>query len=104
MMEDEDAMLMDTMDNPNDFGPLTSPPSTEVSQMNPHTPLTPATPKPPTPIMSSNPGATDLDKANSVHSKDEDEHSDDDIEGDKGLDDDKVNHSRKNALLSWGIY
>lgn len=89
-MEDEDTLLMDTMDNNNDFGPLTSPASTDVPALNPHTPLTPATPKPPTPIMSSNSVTTDLDKANSVHSKDEDEHSDDEIDGEKGLDDDKV--------------
>uniref|UniRef100_A0A2P2IE70 LIM/homeobox protein Lhx1-like n=1 Tax=Hirondellea gigas TaxID=1518452 RepID=A0A2P2IE70_9CRUS len=89
LMEDEDdTMLMDTMENNNDFGPLTSPQSTDA--MNPHTPLTPATPKTPTPILSSNAVATtDLDKANSVHSKDEDDHSDDEIEGEKGLDDDK---------------
>lgn len=92
MMEDEDPMVMESMDHSSEFGPLTSPASAELPLINPHTPLTPATPKTPTPILSGNAatGVTDLDKANSVHSKDEDEHSDDDLETEKGLDDDKV--------------
>ena len=89
MMEEEDTMLMDTMENnnSNDFCSLTSPGSNDSPLLHPNTPLTPATPKTPNPTV----GTTDLDKVVSqVHVKEEDDHSDDEIKQEEGLDDDKV--------------
>ncbi|KAF2351750.1 Homeobox domain [Trinorchestia longiramus] len=95
MMEDEDTVLMDTMDNSNDFGSLTSPSSTEVLVGNPHTPLTPSTPKTPTPLMNTSGATTDLDKSSVLpHLKEEDDHTDDEVDSEKGLDDDKTDDDK----------
>ncbi|XP_018012662.1 LIM/homeobox protein Lhx1 isoform X2 [Hyalella azteca] len=95
MMEDDDTMIMDTVDTPSELGPLTSPPSSEANFVNPHTPLTPATPKTPTPLLNTPGPTTDLDKPLGLpHLKEEDEHSEDEIDSEKGLDDDKTDDDK----------
>ena len=73
---------MDSMEGEN--GGMTSPSSDVPSLHPPTTPMTPSTPKTPTPGIA--PQTTDLDK---VNGKDDGDASDDDLDGEKGLDDDR---------------